>query len=63
MNGVYWGAGLEVPAKVDVDYKSTYKPTFYGYKLDQKGKSPSHFLNVDVDDSPMKHYRPRKAKK
>ena len=29
VNGVYWGTGLEVPAKADVTINGTYEPTFY----------------------------------
>ena len=32
VNGVYWGVGLEVPEKADVEYVDPYKPTMYGFK-------------------------------
>ena len=68
VNGVYWATGLEVPAKADVDYKSVYKPTFYGVKkgkelMHQKEQFPADFLNVDINDDPMNHYIDRKAPK
>src|SRR5262249_26992640 len=32
VNAVYWGVGLDVPAKADVTYVDAYKPTMYGFK-------------------------------
>jgi len=63
INGIYWATGLEVPEKADVDYKSIYKPSFYGFDLWQKGKKPSDFVNVETDHDPMNHYRERVPKK
>jgi putative heme-binding domain-containing protein len=37
VNGVYWGVGLEVPAKADVTIVDEYKPSFYGFKGWRKG--------------------------
>ena len=31
INSVFWGAGLEVPAKADVDFIDEYKPLTYGF--------------------------------
>ena len=31
VNAVYWGLGMEVPAKANVDYVDEYKPTMYGF--------------------------------
>lgn len=41
VNAVYWGLGLEVPAKVDVEPVGDYKPTFYGFNGFTKGVKPS----------------------
>lgn len=32
VNGVYWGLGLDVPAKADVTLVGDYNPTAYGFK-------------------------------
>lgn len=37
VNGVYWGLGMEVPAKADVTLVGPYAPTAYGFKGYQKG--------------------------
>jgi type 1 glutamine amidotransferase len=37
VNGVYWGLGLDVPAKAPVDFVDEYKPGFYGFKGYRKG--------------------------
>jgi len=34
INGVFWGLGLEVPAKADVDIVDEYKPSFFGFIKD-----------------------------
>jgi hypothetical protein len=31
VNAVYWGLGLEIPAKADVTYVDPYDPSFYGF--------------------------------
>jgi hypothetical protein len=31
INAVFWGAGLEVPAKADVEFVDEYKPLTYGF--------------------------------
>ena len=41
VNGVFWGLGLEVPAKANVEYIGEFKPTMYGFKGYQKGVKPS----------------------
>ena len=43
VNGVYWGLGLDVPQKADVEYVDEYKPTFYGFDGFRKGLRPSDF--------------------
>lgn len=34
VNGVFWGLGLEVPAKADVTFVDEYKPSFFGFIKD-----------------------------
>lgn len=41
VNSVFWGLGLEVPAKANVDYIGEFKPTMYGFKGYKKGVKPS----------------------
>jgi hypothetical protein len=43
VNGVYWGLGLDVPAKADVTYVGTFTPTAYGFDGFRKGLRPSDF--------------------
>src|SRR5687768_1037962 len=40
VNSVYWGLGMDVPAKADVGYVGEYKPTDYGFKGYKKGVRP-----------------------
>jgi type 1 glutamine amidotransferase len=40
-NAVYWAAGLEVPAKADVNYVGEYKPSMYGFGGFIKGVKPA----------------------
>jgi len=44
VNGVYWGLGLDVPAKADVTYVDPYAPTAYGFDGFRKGLRPSDFV-------------------
>lgn len=41
VNSVFWGLGLEVPAKANVDYLGEYKPSMYSFKGYKKGVKPS----------------------
>ena len=41
VNAVYWGLGLDVPAKADVTYIDPYKPTMYGFKGYRRGIKPA----------------------
>jgi type 1 glutamine amidotransferase len=41
VNGVYWGLGLDVPAKADVDVVDKYEPTIYGFSGYRRGLKPS----------------------
>jgi hypothetical protein len=40
VNAVYWGLGMEVPAKADVAYVDAFKPSIYGFKGFRKGVKP-----------------------
>jgi oligogalacturonide lyase len=41
VNAVYWGLGIDVPAKADVTYVDEYKATMYGNNIFKKGVKPS----------------------
>ncbi|MFM8469801.1 MAG: ThuA domain-containing protein [Limisphaerales bacterium] len=41
VNAVFWGLGLEVPAKANVDYIGDYQPSMYSFKGYKKGVKPS----------------------
>jgi glucose/arabinose dehydrogenase/azurin len=41
VNAVYWGVGLEVPAKADVALVGDYQPTMYGFDGYVKGLKPA----------------------
>src|SRR5436305_1625489 len=41
VNAVYWGVGLEVPAKADVALVGDYRPTMYGFDGFVKGVKPA----------------------
>jgi len=43
VNGVYWGLGLDVPARADVSFVDEYLPSFYGFDAFRKGLRPSDF--------------------
>ena len=54
VNGVYWGLGLEVPAKADVTYVDEYFPSFYGFDGFRKGLRASDFeLGRRVPGEPL----------
>ena len=36
VNGVFWGLGLEVPGKADVEYVDPYAPSFFGFGTERK---------------------------
>jgi hypothetical protein len=44
VNGVYWGAGLDVPAKADVSIVGEYKPSMYGFGGHVKGVKPADLV-------------------
>ncbi len=45
VNSVYWGAGLKIPAKADVNYVGEYKPSMYGFNGFVKGVRPSELAH------------------
>ena len=60
VNGVYWGLGLDVPAKADVSYVDPYDPSFYGFDGFRKGLRADDFaLGKTVPGTPL----PRPEKK
>jgi len=47
VNSVFWGLGLDVPKKADVNYVGEYRPTMYGFNGGKKGVKPAdHELNA-----------------
>ncbi len=54
VNGVYWGLGLDVPARADVSYVDEYRPSFYGFEGFRKGLRASDFaLGKTVPGEPL----------
>jgi hypothetical protein len=43
VNSVYWGLGLDVPAKANVDVVGEYQPTMYGFGSFKKGTKPGDY--------------------
>src|SRR5438105_11467061 len=43
VNAVYWGLGLDVPAKADVALVDEYHPTMYGFKGYRRGTRPDDY--------------------
>jgi hypothetical protein len=41
VNGVFWGLGLDIPAKADVTPVGTFEPIMYGFNGGKKGVKPS----------------------
>lgn len=58
VNGVYWGLGMDVPAKADVSIVGDYKPTMYGTKDSPDPSDPHGFRafkkGVKPDDLAVK---------
>jgi type 1 glutamine amidotransferase len=53
VNGVYWGLGLEVPARADVSYVDDFKPTMYGFGGYRRGLTPAdHALGRVLREAP-----------
>ncbi len=46
VNSVYWGLGMDVPAKADVDLVGTFQPTMYGFNGFIKGVKPDAYAPV-----------------
>src|SRR5262249_6113545 len=44
VNSVYWGVGLDVPAKADVALVGDYQPTMYGFDGYVKGVKPDDLI-------------------
>ncbi|WP_414664033.1 PVC-type heme-binding CxxCH protein [Horticoccus sp. 23ND18S-11] len=65
VNGVYWAAGLNVPAKADVTVVDPYKPLMYGFKGYRIGLKPSDYaLGKTVPEgAPRPAATPAPAKK
>jgi azurin/lysophospholipase L1-like esterase len=52
VNAVYWGLGLDVPARADVQYVGEFKPTPYGFGGYRKGvKIEDHALQAGASSS------------
>ncbi len=63
VNGVYWGLGMEVPAKADVTYVDEYEPSFYGFDGFRKGLRPSDFeLGKKVPGEPLPRPAPSRSR-
>ncbi len=43
VNGVYWGLGLDVPARANVDVVGEFKPTMFGFGGAKKNMKPSDY--------------------
>ena len=41
VNGVFWGLGIEVPAKADVSIVGPYEPVMYGFDGFRKNVKPA----------------------
>jgi type 1 glutamine amidotransferase len=54
VNGVYWGLGLDVPARADVRFVDEYRPSFYGFDGFRKGLRPADFkIGATVPGTPL----------
>jgi hypothetical protein len=54
VNAVYWGLGLDIPARADVTYVDEYIPSFYGFDGFRKGLRASDFeLGKKVPGEPL----------
>ena len=54
VNSVYWGLGLDTPAKADVSYVDEYQPSFYGFDGFRKGLRASDFeIGKKVPGEPL----------
>jgi len=48
VNAVFWGLGMDVPAKADVTVVGEFKPTMYGFKSYKKGTKPADYAITDA---------------
>jgi len=65
VNGVFWGLGMDVPERADVDYVDPFQPTMYGFKGYIKGiHAADHALGKSVsrDTAPKSEGKPAAAK-
>jgi hypothetical protein len=54
VNAIFWGLGMDVPAKADVTYVDEYVPSFYGFDGFRKGLRASDFeLGKKVPGTPL----------
>lgn len=54
VNAVYWGLGLDVPARADVAFVDEYRPSFYGFDGFRKGLRAADFeLGKKVPGEPL----------
>jgi hypothetical protein len=53
VNAVFWGVGLDVPAKADVTYVDEYRPSKYSMKAYRRGIRPAdHAIGKVLPDGP-----------
>jgi hypothetical protein len=43
VNGLFWGLGIDIPSKANVDVVGEYKPTMYGFNGYKKDTKPSDY--------------------
>lgn len=63
VNGVYWGLGLEVPARADVRYVDGYEPSMYGFAGHRRGFRPEDMALGKALPKPPPLPPPAEAKK
>lgn len=64
VNGVFWGLGLDVPAKTDVTLVDPWVPSFYGFGTHRKGlKVSDHALGKALGEPPPPEPKKDGAKK
>jgi hypothetical protein len=56
VNAVYWGLGMDVPAKANVTLVDAYKPTMYGFKGYKKGMKPADFALAPSPEKKNAHH-------
>ena len=44
VNACYWGLGLKVPTKANVDVPASFQPSFYGFNTAKKDKLPAYYI-------------------